>query len=579
MATSTNTRASSAAEGPSHLPRPKSNPTLKGERASKKKEPFDPAELTRRLEFFQFEKQFRKRKQNNSLAERPATALFATDALAKSLEYHQNLERETALKRRSAGDVDQARPKTSGAPMPFEADLLVKKLEAYQRSLEASKRNSEKVDSATGVPSSRSNSKTSDGGTKKEKHRQKESSIRPVPARAVTPDAALSVVKDDSALFQPRSAHTAFMQTTTRKSKEELNAQLALGSANDNSPDKRQSENPVNQNPSLNDQLMALLSSKRPNSMSLDHAIKNGSSTNTADVAATSPEEPILPRTSNDRPNWAQQDEKRMSHHGSQAVAHATLKDHVSLRRKSSKPRTALSTVEQHRDAAITAQNDAARRRHSKHMRSDEALRISNNATNEQDAKENPKRKSYQEVVKKQRRISGHAKSNSKKLTTSELQDVTAFQTNFQNRPDDFRRVSSHGIPTPEPLDLVQEQERRLADLRRRQVEAEERYTHERTKINGNETEGTPSEAFSNLGEGLAGLSPENLRLLRERQKLVRWRAEKEKAEFEQRQQREQQNSTLEGHISQPTKIPDAVDLASQPKGKRRSKLLCCFQG
>lgn len=109
-----------------------------------------------------------------------------------------------------------------------------------------------------------------------------------------------------------------------------------------------------------------------------------------------------------------------------------------------------------------------------------------------------------------------------------------------------------NGRMTEESLALLEAQRGRLEERRRRESVASERAARisvsrskslerernrNRTTASGNGMDKAGAEDQKlGLGESIEGLTPESVRLLREREKLVRWKAEREKGEFEKRE-------------------------------------------
>jgi hypothetical protein len=102
---------------------------------------------------------------------------------------------------------------------------------------------------------------------------------------------------------------------------------------------------------------------------------------------------------------------------------------------------------------------------------------------------------------------------------------------------------------TPQSVTLLQQQEKRLEEKLRRMSVASERARRMSLMQEGKrsragsrasqqtcgteKSQGGLSEILD--GKAMEGMSPESVRLLREREKLLRWKAEREKSQFEQK--------------------------------------------
>ena len=81
---------------------------------------------------------------------------------------------------------------------------------------------------------------------------------------------------------------------------------------------------------------------------------------------------------------------------------------------------------------------------------------------------------------------------------------------------------------------------------------------------------GFEGEGLSLQSDSLAGLTPESIRLLREREKLLRWKAAREKIEFERREREK-----IKERVKRANEMEEArsKELEKQKAGKRRG---CC---
>lgn len=306
-----------------------------------------------------------------------------------------------------------------------------------------------------------------------------------------------------------------------------------------------------------------------------------------------------------DRPDWSQQDE------GSDVRREQLSQRRYSQHRQSLQWTQNVMQYPPSREARIAAENEAARKRHSGYGRGIGGSGSSTPAVpaipsiatlpkahvRQRSSQDLQKRQEYQERLREQRRAESQlpqhqhqqaGRYRTKTPVSAHHQQSTSATPSIHDKSPQPRRTLSakqsvESMP-PTSQSLHDLQQRKLRDLQRRQSLAAEQYarkngpgstpalSYQGTPIDARSEAGksalTGKSGVSLLGEPLDGMTQGSIRLLREKEKLVRWKAAREKMSFEKRT----------AGVVQVADMGPEEEGVEKRKAKRRG-LLCCFGG